>query len=238
MCLEHPLTRETKCIHLQMKVRLAGEVLVILVAFGVVFFKADSSDTLPTMVFRKAEGLLTQCYTVNGFSFWTKFSHGLKGECSSSISSEWNHNRKQGAHPRTRLQTPAQIEQHLHSKSYNNSTEQTVMSYGEWPSFMAWQREVLPSPVSPSLPTTLREEPPGAPAGSSTLHTASLWHCFRQRGNRGEAISLPAKLETLLRNFLTILSAGEGFFAGRIFLLLLLKNTTLTKIVYVISVVT
>lgn len=55
-CVSSTRSQQKQGAHFQMKVRLVGEVLVILVAFGVGFFKADSSKALPTMVFRMAEG--------------------------------------------------------------------------------------------------------------------------------------------------------------------------------------
>lgn len=71
------------------------------------------------------------------------------------------------------------------------------------------------------------------PTSSYTLHTANLWHRFKQRGNRGEVISLlvTQNCSVQLCNCLEILSAetiGKGF---------LLKNTTLIKMIYVISTV-
>ena len=163
-------------------------------------------------MFRMTGSLLTQCHTVFGFSFWTNSGRRPKSECSSSISNEWKYKWQQGAHPRTWLQTPAQIEQHLLHKSYNNSTQQIVMSCGKCPSFMAGQSEILPfllfSPASQLHCRIIYRKL--QPASSDTLHAANLWHWFKQRGSRGEVISLPVtqSCSVQLWNFLEILCAG------------------------------
>lgn len=96
------------------------------------------------------------------------------------------------------------------------------MSYGKRPSFTAGQREILPFLVfSPASQQHCRIIYMNLqPTSSYTLHTANLWRWFKQRGNRGEVISLlvTQNCSVQLCNFLEILSAetvGRGFFVEK-----------------------
>lgn len=95
---------------------------------------------------------LPHCYWLQ---FWNKAGCGPKAAAASPV----NENTKDSKDhiPRARLQTPAQIEQRLLSKSCNNSAQQTITSHGKCPACTAGQREVLLFVLNlPTDPTTLQ----------------------------------------------------------------------------------